>query len=173
MFWQEIKGSTVQLPLTVSYKGTGLRRFRFWVHLHDVVFSLRQFGGHLKVVHDWQNKKDVSPVMLIQCSTWCPGFTEEFIDEMKETLAGSNLHLLLLTALVTAVQVSHTFIAHSWSCRCSVSNLPEALDFFLVKDELTDHQYTYSSIKVMWFSFTLNASSMYIKISINKSLAPS
>lgn len=72
----EIRGRTVQLPLTVSYKGTGLRRFRFWVHLHDVVFSLRQFG-----------------------------FTEEFIDEMKETLAGSNLHLLVLTALVTAVQL--------------------------------------------------------------------
>lgn len=112
---QEIKDSTVQLPLTVSYKGTGLRRFRFWVHLHDVVFSLRQFGGYIQVVHQWQNQKDLGPVMLIQCGARCPGFTEEFIDEMKETLAGSNLHLLLLTALVTAVQVSHTFIANSGS----------------------------------------------------------
>lgn len=113
MCWQEIKSSTVQLPLTVSYKGTGLRRFRFWVHLHDVAFSLRQFGGQIEVMHHWQNKKDVGPVVLIQCGARYPGFTEEFIDEMKETLAGSNLHLLLLTALVTAVQVSHTFIA-SW-----------------------------------------------------------
>lgn len=45
--------------------------------------------------------------MLIQRGARCAGFTEEFIDEMKETLAGSNLHMLLLTALVTAVQVSH------------------------------------------------------------------
>lgn len=34
-----------------------------------------------------------------------PGFTEEYIDEIKETLAGSNLYLLVLTALITAVQV--------------------------------------------------------------------
>lgn len=34
-----------------------------------------------------------------------PGFTEEYIDEIKETLAGSNLYLLMLTALITAVQV--------------------------------------------------------------------
>lgn len=83
------------------------------MHLHDVVFSLRQFGGHIHVVHHWQNKKDLGPIMFIQCGAWCPGFTEEFIDEMKETLAGSNLHLLLLTALVTAVQVSHTLIVLS------------------------------------------------------------
>lgn len=42
----------------------------------------------------------------------CLGFTEEFIDEMKETLAGSNLHLLVLTALVTAVQVRVTHPLH-------------------------------------------------------------
>ncbi len=34
-----------------------------------------------------------------------PGFTEENIDEIKETLVGSNLYLLTLTALVTALQV--------------------------------------------------------------------
>lgn len=41
---KEINSSTVQLPLTVSYEGISLRTFRFWVHLHDVVYSLRQFG---------------------------------------------------------------------------------------------------------------------------------
>uniref|UniRef100_A0A3Q1KFY6 Lipid scramblase CLPTM1L n=1 Tax=Anabas testudineus TaxID=64144 RepID=A0A3Q1KFY6_ANATE len=64
----EISSSTVQLPLTVSYEGISLRRFRFWVHLQDMVYSLRQFG-----------------------------FTEENVDEIKETLVGSNLYLLVLT----------------------------------------------------------------------------
>lgn len=41
---KEINSSTAELPLTVSYEGTSLRTFRFWVHLHDVVYSLRQFG---------------------------------------------------------------------------------------------------------------------------------
>lgn len=46
---QEIRSSTVQLPLTVSYEGISLRRFRFWVHLQDVVYSLRQFGERLQL----------------------------------------------------------------------------------------------------------------------------
>ncbi|KAM9851510.1 lipid scramblase CLPTM1L-like [Aulostomus maculatus] len=78
----EISSSTLQLPLTVSYEGISLRRFRFWVHLQDVVYSLRQFG-----------------------------FTEENIDEIKETLVSSNLYLLLLTALITALQLICEFLA--------------------------------------------------------------
>ncbi|XP_041843129.1 cleft lip and palate transmembrane protein 1-like protein [Melanotaenia boesemani] len=78
----EISSRTVQLPLTVSYEGISLRRFRFWVHLHDIVYSLRQFG-----------------------------FTEENIDEIKETLVGSNLYLLVLTALITALQLICEFLA--------------------------------------------------------------
>uniref|UniRef100_A0A3B3UD96 Lipid scramblase CLPTM1L n=1 Tax=Poecilia latipinna TaxID=48699 RepID=A0A3B3UD96_9TELE len=66
----EINSSSVQLPLTVSYEGISLRTFRFWIHLHDIVYSLRQFG-----------------------------FTEENIDEIKETLIGSNLYLLVLTLI--------------------------------------------------------------------------
>uniref|UniRef100_A0A3Q4I0D8 Lipid scramblase CLPTM1L n=1 Tax=Neolamprologus brichardi TaxID=32507 RepID=A0A3Q4I0D8_NEOBR len=54
---QEISSGTVQLPLTVSYEGISLRGFRFWVHLQDMVYSLQQFG-----------------------------FTDENIDEIKETL---------------------------------------------------------------------------------------
>lgn len=34
-----------------------------------------------------------------------PGFTEENVDEIKETLVGSNLYLLVLTAVITALQV--------------------------------------------------------------------
>lgn len=54
---QEISGSTVQLPLTVSYEGISLRGFRFWVHVQDVVYSLRQFGEPIRqqifnITHD-------------------------------------------------------------------------------------------------------------------------
>ncbi|XP_041799172.1 cleft lip and palate transmembrane protein 1-like protein [Chelmon rostratus] len=78
----EISSSTTHLPLTVSYEGISLRGFRFWVHLQDVVYSLRQFG-----------------------------FTEENIDEIKETLVSSNLYLLVLTALITALQLICEFLA--------------------------------------------------------------
>uniref|UniRef100_A0A8C5H167 Lipid scramblase CLPTM1L n=1 Tax=Gouania willdenowi TaxID=441366 RepID=A0A8C5H167_GOUWI len=78
----EISSSTAQLPLTVSYEGISLTGFRFWVHLQDIVYSLRQFG-----------------------------FTEENIDEIKETLVGSNLYMLVLTALVTALQLICEFLA--------------------------------------------------------------
>ncbi|XP_024917508.1 cleft lip and palate transmembrane protein 1-like protein isoform X2 [Cynoglossus semilaevis] len=78
----EISSSTAHLPLTVSYEGISLRTFRFWVHLQDVVYSLRQFG-----------------------------FTEENIDEIKETLVGSNLYLLVLTAVITALQLICEFLA--------------------------------------------------------------
>uniref|UniRef100_A0A3B5QX12 Lipid scramblase CLPTM1L n=1 Tax=Xiphophorus maculatus TaxID=8083 RepID=A0A3B5QX12_XIPMA len=33
----EINGSSMQLPLTVSYEGISLRTFRFWIHLHDIL----------------------------------------------------------------------------------------------------------------------------------------
>uniref|UniRef100_A0A1A8AAF6 Lipid scramblase CLPTM1L n=1 Tax=Nothobranchius furzeri TaxID=105023 RepID=A0A1A8AAF6_NOTFU len=78
----EINISTAQLPLTVSYEGISLRKFRFSIHLHDIVYSLRQFG-----------------------------FTEENIDEIKATLMGSDLYLLVLTALTTALQLICEFLA--------------------------------------------------------------
>ncbi|KAG7234951.1 hypothetical protein INR49_003565 [Caranx melampygus] len=95
----EISSSTAQLPLTVSYEGISLRRFRFWVHLQDVVYSLRQFG-----------------------------FTEENIDEIKETLMGSNLYLLVLTALITALQLICEFLAlkndiSSWRKKKSMAGM--------------------------------------------------
>ncbi|XP_031154577.1 cleft lip and palate transmembrane protein 1-like protein isoform X1 [Sander lucioperca] len=95
----EISSSTVQLPLTVSYEGISLRGFRFWVHLQDVVYSLRQFG-----------------------------FTEENIDEIKETLVGSNLYLLVLTALITALQLICEFLAlkndfSSWRKKKSMAGM--------------------------------------------------
>ncbi|CAJ1062084.1 cleft lip and palate transmembrane protein 1-like protein isoform X1 [Xyrichtys novacula] len=94
-----ISRDTVQLPLTVSYEGISLRGFRFWVHLQDVVYALRQFG-----------------------------FTEENIDEIKETLAGSNLYLLVLTALITALQLICEFLAlkndiSSWRKKKSMAGM--------------------------------------------------
>ncbi|KAM9783297.1 lipid scramblase CLPTM1L-like [Neosynchiropus ocellatus] len=96
---QEINSSTARLPLTVSYEGISLRRFRFWVHLQDVVYSLRQFG-----------------------------FTEENIDEIKETLLSSNLYLLVTTALITAVQLICEFLAlkndiSSWRKKKSMAGM--------------------------------------------------
>ncbi|XP_074510261.1 lipid scramblase CLPTM1L-like [Sebastes fasciatus] len=95
----EISSSTVQLPLTVFYEGISLRGFRFWVHLQDVVYSLRQFG-----------------------------FTEENVDEIKETLVGSNLYLLVLTALITALQLICEFLAlkndvSSWRKKKSMAGM--------------------------------------------------
>ncbi|XP_068180172.1 lipid scramblase CLPTM1L-like [Antennarius striatus] len=78
----EISSRDAELPLTVSYEGISLRGFRFWVHLQDVVYSLEQFG-----------------------------FTEEYVDEIKETLVGSNLYLLVVTALITALQLICEFLA--------------------------------------------------------------
>ncbi|XP_005456797.1 cleft lip and palate transmembrane protein 1-like protein isoform X1 [Oreochromis niloticus] len=95
----EISSSTVQLPLTVSYEGISLRGFRFWVHLQDMVYSLQQFG-----------------------------FTEKNIDEIKEALVGSNLYLLVLTALITALQLICEFLAlkndiSSWRKKKSMAGM--------------------------------------------------
>ncbi|XP_061531473.1 lipid scramblase CLPTM1L-like [Phycodurus eques] len=95
----EINTSTTRLPLTVSYEGLSLRRFRFWVHLQDVVYSLRQFG-----------------------------FSEEYIDEIKGTLAASNLYLLLLNALITALQLICELLAlkndiSSWRKKKSMAGM--------------------------------------------------
>ncbi|KAK5862558.1 hypothetical protein PBY51_017940 [Eleginops maclovinus] len=95
----EISSSTIQLPLTVSYEGISLRGFRFWVHLQDIVYSLRQFG-----------------------------FTEENVDEIKETLVGSNLYLLVLIALITALQLICEFLAlkndfSSWRKKKSMAGM--------------------------------------------------
>ncbi|CAL9706283.1 unnamed protein product [Knipowitschia caucasica] len=78
----ELNSSSVRLPLSLSYEGISLRRFRFLLQLQDMVYSLRQFG-----------------------------FTEENIDEIKETLVGSNLWLLVLTALITSLQLVCEFLA--------------------------------------------------------------
>uniref|UniRef100_A0A4W5QGR0 Lipid scramblase CLPTM1L n=1 Tax=Hucho hucho TaxID=62062 RepID=A0A4W5QGR0_9TELE len=78
----EINGSTTKLPLTISYEGLSLRQFRFWIHMQDVMFSLKRFG-----------------------------FTEVNIDEIKGVLVDNNLYLLALTTLVTAFHFIFEFLA--------------------------------------------------------------
>lgn len=78
----EMNRTLTELPLTLSYEGISLRTFRFWVHLQDVVFSLRQFG-----------------------------FTEDSVDDIKEILVDTNLYFLALTAAVTAFHLVCDFLA--------------------------------------------------------------
>uniref|UniRef100_A0A8C7JZH3 Lipid scramblase CLPTM1L n=1 Tax=Oncorhynchus kisutch TaxID=8019 RepID=A0A8C7JZH3_ONCKI len=78
----EINGSTTKLPLTISYEGLSLRQFRLWIHMQDVMFSLKRFG-----------------------------FTEVNIDEIKGVLVDNNLYLLALTTLVTAFHFIFEFLA--------------------------------------------------------------
>uniref|UniRef100_A0A3Q2U0Y2 Lipid scramblase CLPTM1L n=1 Tax=Fundulus heteroclitus TaxID=8078 RepID=A0A3Q2U0Y2_FUNHE len=92
-----INSSSVQLPLTVSYEGISLRTFRFWIHLHDVVYSLRQFG-----------------------------FTEENIDEIKETLIGSNLYLLVLTLICEFLALKNDI--SSWRKKKSMAGMSRNLE---------------------------------------------
>jgi len=49
------------------------------------------------------------------------GFTEENIDEIKETLVDSNLYLLVLTALITALQVREFNISGVLRMDCFVN----------------------------------------------------
>lgn len=69
LFWQEINSSSsMQLPLTVSYEGISLRTFRFWIHLHDIVYSLRQFGepGWKLCFHKiWNEAVDESEIISV------------------------------------------------------------------------------------------------------------
>lgn len=61
------------------------------------------------------------------------GFTEEFIDEIKETLSSSNLYVLATAALVTAVQVRLRHSKHynqTQKCLVVMYNVNFCLDVF-------------------------------------------
>ncbi|KAJ8004730.1 hypothetical protein DPEC_G00139330 [Dallia pectoralis] len=78
----EINVSLTKLPLLITYKGLSLRQFRFWIHMQDVMFSLKHFG-----------------------------FTEGNIDEIKGLFIDTNLYLLASTALVTVFHIIFEFLA--------------------------------------------------------------
>uniref|UniRef100_A0A672Z7C4 Lipid scramblase CLPTM1L n=1 Tax=Sphaeramia orbicularis TaxID=375764 RepID=A0A672Z7C4_9TELE len=113
----EISIDTDYLPLTVSYEGISLRRFRFWIHLQDVVYSLRQFG-----------------------------FTEENIDEIKETLADSNLYLLVLTAVITALQLICEFLA----LKNDISSWRKKKNMAGMSRKLTERQVLFNSFSLIY-----------------------
>ncbi|MGH0151949.1 UNVERIFIED_CONTAM: hypothetical protein FKN15_033228 [Acipenser sinensis] len=71
-----INGSTMELPLTVSYDTISLGKLRFWIHMQDAVYSLQQFG-----------------------------FTEKDADEIKGIFVDTNLYFLALTFVVAAFHV--------------------------------------------------------------------
>ncbi|KAL0985284.1 hypothetical protein UPYG_G00154990 [Umbra pygmaea] len=77
----EINGSLTELPLTISYKGLSLRQFRFWIHMQDVIFSLKHFG-----------------------------FTDVNIDEIKGVVVDTNVYLLAFTALATVFHFIFEFL---------------------------------------------------------------
>lgn len=43
-----INNSTKAVPLTVSYDTITLRKFRMWIHIQAVIFSLKHFGKSFK-----------------------------------------------------------------------------------------------------------------------------
>uniref|UniRef100_M4A8Y5 Lipid scramblase CLPTM1L n=1 Tax=Xiphophorus maculatus TaxID=8083 RepID=M4A8Y5_XIPMA len=53
----EINGSSMQLPLTVSYEGISLRTFRFWIHLHDILIC--EFLALKNDICSWAKKKSM------------------------------------------------------------------------------------------------------------------
>ncbi|XP_033914705.1 lipid scramblase CLPTM1L-like isoform X1 [Acipenser ruthenus] len=77
-----INGSTMELPLTVSYDTISLGKLRFWIHMQDAVYSLQQFG-----------------------------FTEKDADEIKGIFVDTNLYFLALTFVVAAFHLLFDFLA--------------------------------------------------------------
>ncbi|KAJ8415749.1 hypothetical protein AAFF_G00403060 [Aldrovandia affinis] len=78
----EIKSTTAELPLTISYDTISLGKLRFWIHMQDAVYSLQHFG-----------------------------FTEKDADEIKGIFVDTNLYFLALTFLVAAFHLLFDFLA--------------------------------------------------------------
>ncbi|XP_056154773.1 lipid scramblase CLPTM1L [Lampris incognitus] len=78
----EINSTTKELLLTISYDPISLGRLRFWMHMQDAVYSLRQFG-----------------------------FTEKDADEIKGIFVDTNLYFLALTFFVAAFHLLFDFLA--------------------------------------------------------------
>uniref|UniRef100_A0A8C2KPN8 Lipid scramblase CLPTM1L n=1 Tax=Cyprinus carpio TaxID=7962 RepID=A0A8C2KPN8_CYPCA len=63
----------VSVPLTISYDTITLRKFRIWIYVQAVIYSLKHFG-----------------------------FSEQNLDEIKAMFVDSGLHVLALSVLVPA-----------------------------------------------------------------------
>ncbi|XP_056618517.1 lipid scramblase CLPTM1L-like isoform X2 [Triplophysa dalaica] len=78
----EINRTTKELPLTVSYDTITLCKFRIWIHIQAVIYSLKHFG-----------------------------FSEQSLDEIKAMFVENGLHVLALSVLVPAFHLSFEVFA--------------------------------------------------------------
>lgn len=66
---KEINSTTKAVPLTVSYDTITLRKFRMWIHIQAVIYSLKHFGKsfkHLSTFHSWYSfTANISYLVLI------------------------------------------------------------------------------------------------------------
>uniref|UniRef100_A0A4W4F988 Lipid scramblase CLPTM1L n=1 Tax=Electrophorus electricus TaxID=8005 RepID=A0A4W4F988_ELEEL len=81
-FMKEINITTKAAPLMISYDTITLRKFRIWIHIQAVIFSLKHFG-----------------------------FSEKNLDEIKAMFVESGVHILVLSILVPAFHV-RLFLCH-------------------------------------------------------------
>uniref|UniRef100_A0A671SEL2 Lipid scramblase CLPTM1L n=1 Tax=Sinocyclocheilus anshuiensis TaxID=1608454 RepID=A0A671SEL2_9TELE len=78
----EMNSTTKAVPLTISYDTITLRKFRIWIHIQAVIYSLKHFG-----------------------------FSEQNLDEIKAMFVESGLHVLALSVLVPAFHLSFEIFA--------------------------------------------------------------
>ncbi|RXN05908.1 cleft lip and palate transmembrane 1 [Labeo rohita] len=79
---EEMNSTTKAVPLTISYDTITLRKFRIWIHIQAVIYSLKHFG-----------------------------FSEQNLDEIKAMFVESGLHILALSVLVPAFHLSFEIFA--------------------------------------------------------------
>ncbi|XP_026879024.1 cleft lip and palate transmembrane protein 1-like protein isoform X2 [Electrophorus electricus] len=80
--FNEINITTKAAPLMISYDTITLRKFRIWIHIQAVIFSLKHFG-----------------------------FSEKNLDEIKAMFVESGVHILVLSILVPAFHLSFEVFA--------------------------------------------------------------
>uniref|UniRef100_A0AAR2LDK3 Lipid scramblase CLPTM1L n=1 Tax=Pygocentrus nattereri TaxID=42514 RepID=A0AAR2LDK3_PYGNA len=78
----KINSTTKTVSLTISYDTITLRKFRIWIHIQAVIYSLKHFG-----------------------------FSEQNLDEIKAMFVETGLHILALSILVPAFHLSFEVFA--------------------------------------------------------------
>ncbi|XP_072534883.1 lipid scramblase CLPTM1L-like [Salminus brasiliensis] len=78
----EINSTTKAVPFTISYDTITLRKFRIWIHVQAVIYSLKHFG-----------------------------FSDQNLDEIKAMFVETGLHVLALYILVPAFHLSFEVFA--------------------------------------------------------------
>ncbi|XP_036395773.1 cleft lip and palate transmembrane protein 1-like protein [Megalops cyprinoides] len=78
----EINSTTTELPLTLSHNTISLVKFRIWIHMQDIVYSLQRFG-----------------------------FTEKDVDEFKGIFVDAGQYFLSLTFFVAMCHLLYDFLA--------------------------------------------------------------